>query len=141
MTTKLMLDPKTTIDCLSFQNLSDKHQRYLRKVFRAIESGAELFQPASWLLDVTSYLFQLQSEVGLEDAKISQLLSALNKLPIQMLPAGSVEQIQLNLSLAFEHGISGREAGYLSAALQNQIEVVTFDTRLARVAGKLSVRF
>lgn len=141
MTTKLLLDPKATVDFLSLHNLSDKHQRYLRKALKAIESGAELYQPAAWLSDVSSYIFHLQSEVGLDDAKISQLLSALNKLPVQMLPAGSIAQIQTNLSLAFEHGISGREAGYLSAALQHQLQIVTFDTRLARVAGKLSVRF
>lgn len=141
MTDNLVLDAQSTIAWLGCQHSSEKQQRMTRKVFKAIESGAQIVAPELWLLEVTQLLQQLVQKDIIDELKQEQFLQALKQLPISISAQGSMDLMSICSTAMHEFKLSAYEACYLNVALKNKARIVSFDSALARAATKLKIRF
>lgn len=92
--------------------------------------------PAIWPLEVANALRNAEQRGRITTAKLLQISTAAQSLPVTIIQHDIDDVLGPMLSLARSEGISVYDASYMHLALQRQWPLATLDTRLSEAASK-----
>src|SRR5450432_1300342 len=96
--------------------------------------------PALWQLEVTNMLLMAERRKRLNASEVSQVLEAMDALPITLQPTLSFQQRSEILNLARQHNLTSYDASYLELSMRLGLPLATLDKSLQKAATAVGVR-
>ncbi len=93
--------------------------------------------PALWTLEFSNVLRKALKAGKADDARIQEISSLVNALPISV--DHTSESVENNLALALKYGLTSYDAAYLGLAIRLQLPIATNDGALKEAAGRAGV--
>lgn len=93
--------------------------------------------PALWVLEFSNVLRKALKAGKADTARIQEIISLVNALPISV--DHTSESVENNLALALKYGLTSYDAAYLGLAIRLQLPIATNDGAFKEAAGRAGV--
>lgn len=133
---ELVLDSSVALAWVLPDETSSRADRFLAKAPR--ESA--FWVPALWWYEVANALTVAQRRRRLTEADRIRAIELYATLPVRTDAALDAHALWRYQALAEEHGLSAYDAAYLELAQRRDLQLATFDRRLAAAARRAGVR-
>lgn len=93
--------------------------------------------PALWVLEFSNVLRKALKAGKADTARIQEIIELVNALPISV--DYTAENVENNLALALQFGLTSYDAAYLGLAIRLQLPIATNDGALKEAASRAGV--
>jgi len=93
--------------------------------------------PSLWVLEFSNVLRKALKAGKADTARIQEIIALVNALPISV--DYTSENVENNLALALQYGLTSYDAAYLGLAIRLQLPVAANDGALKEAAGRAGV--
>lgn len=111
-----------------------------KALLETVTHGAEVWVPSLWHLEVANVLIGAQKRARIDQAGITQFLTALEAFDIRTDDQTTMRAWHQTLALAERYQLTSYDAAYLELALRRNLPLATLDKDLIKAVKKAGGR-
>jgi predicted nucleic acid-binding protein len=117
----------------------DETSGYAERILDLLAEGAEAQVPAVWPLEVCNALLVAERRKRISQAASTDWINKIAGLQIVISAGSHWRQVEGQLSVAREYGLSMYDASYLELARRSDLPLATIDRRLEAAARRFGI--
>jgi predicted nucleic acid-binding protein len=120
--------------------IDDEIDERTERVMREIQTGAPVFAPSLWLLEITNALFNAERRRRIDKKKRQVAFEEVGRLPVTLLAPPTLADLRTLCHFVERHQLTAYDAEYLRVAKELRLPLATFDQNLVDAARREKVR-